>query len=186
MMVIGITHPDAASRNPRALSAGGRHQALLAARRMRDLVGDTISLGTVLSSPSARCLETAIIVAREFGETTKEDGIYDGRVDVSSHLEAGKIPRTPADLSAALSCVNGNELWHNRAALMAVHADLANMLSESCAFDAKVAFEGWFRIRPVVSVFEYTEGRAPEVRSCQTLDGGSWVSCDYRNWSGMR
>jgi Histidine phosphatase superfamily (branch 1) len=180
MMVIAITHADAVSRNPRSLSAGGRQQALLAARRMRELVGNAISLGAVLSSPSARCLETAIIVAREFGETTKEDGIYDGRLNVCSHLEAANIPRTPADLSAALSSINGNESWENRAALVAVHADLANMLSESCTFDTEVAFDGWFRVRPVLAWFLYTESRAPEVSSCETLECGCWVSCDHR------
>lgn len=175
MLVLAVTHPDPVSRNPRSLSEGGRQQALMAARRLRELTGKKTSLAAVVSSPTARCLETAIIVAREFGETTRDDGTYDGRVHVSTELEEAVGPaKGRAELEAALR----SHMTHDdgKAVLLAVHGDLANMLSGAAEFTKECASgDDWFDVRPVIAVFEYAVGQIT-LKFCETLRGGCWIS----------
>jgi hypothetical protein len=179
MLTIAVTHPDVISRNPRSLSDGGRHQALLAARRLRELLGKRVSLAAVLSSPRARCLETGILVAREFGETTVEDGAYEGRIEVVQELDEvrGAPPKAPSDLAAALASHTAADYGANRAVLLAVHGDLANMLRGSWQLTDEVASGGWFDVRPVIAGFEHASGQVQSVQFCEALRGGSWVSC---------
>ncbi len=176
MRVIAITHPDATSRSPRPLSEGGRLQALLAARRLRELEGNEKSLAAVLSSPAFRCLETAILVARELEDTAKQRGTYDGAVREVVELKAGS-----ADLDAALGILETSDIAENQAVLLSVHADLANMLSGSCAFTDGFTSESggrrWFSDKPVIAGFEHATGRPTALKYCETLRGGSWISC---------
>lgn len=178
MLILAVTHPDTISRNPRSLSEGGRQQGLLAARRLRELIGKQVFLGAIVSSPKARCLETAILVAREFGETTKADGTYDGRVHVVGELE--ETPGQVKDISALNEALGpfrqGDFESPDKAILLAVHGDLANMLNGSAIFTQEAASEGWFVRRPVIAGFDYTPGRVT-VRFCEELQRGSWVSC---------
>ena len=178
MYGIAVTHPDPTSRNPRALSEGGRYQALLAARRIRELVGKRTSLAVVISSPRARCLETAIIVARELGETTREDGTYQGRIDVVQELdETGAEPNVQDNLDAVLATHTSKDLGKDKAVLLAVHGDLANMLSSACTFKEQMASGGWFDVRPVIAGFEYTSQGVRTVKFCEAFQCSSWISC---------
>lgn len=182
MLVLAVTHPDPISRNPRSLSEGGRQQALLAARRLRELIGKRISLAAVASSPAARCLETAILVAHELGETTKEDGTYEGRIHVVEALEqiSGAPPKTEGNLEAVLSSLASTKMTENQAILLSVHGDLANMLSGSAEFIEDFASGGWFSVRPVVAGLDYAE-TGISLRFCEALRAGGWVSCIARS-----
>ena len=176
MLVIAVTHPDASNRSPRPLTDGGRLQALLAARRVRELAGSGTGLTAVLSSPAYRCLETAIIVTRELGATATGKGAHDGNVREVAELKAGS-----ADLDAALGTLESADIGGNRAVLLSAHADLANMLAGSCAFGDGFTTESngrrWFADRPVVAAFDHAAGRVTAVRFCETLRGGAWISC---------
>lgn len=171
MLVMAITHPDSAARSPRALSEGGRHQALEAARRLRELAGKKVVLGTVLTSPKARCLETAIILARELGETTKDDGHYDSIV-VLDKLKEQSEPIKP---DTFLEVVKRNALAET-AVLVAMHGDLASALEPHVQFREDLVSGGWFTIRPVIACFEL-ELDAIRVVACETYSAGNWVSC---------
>jgi hypothetical protein len=178
MIVIAVTHADATSRNPRSLSEGGRQQALLAARRIRELIGKRVSLAAVVSSPMARCLETAIVVARELGESTSEDGSFQGRIHVADRLgqtDAG--PRGPDDLFAVLSAYATGDYGENRAVLLSTHGDLANMLSGACELVEGTASNGWFASRPVIVGFDYASGHVSRVSFCEVFRAGSWATC---------
>jgi Histidine phosphatase superfamily (branch 1) len=180
-MVVAVTHPDVTSRNPRSLSEGGRQQALLAARRIRELLGKRTSLAAVVSSPRARCLETAIVVARELGETTREDGTYQGHIHVVEELDESETgPRVRADLDAVLSPFAKEDSGQNKAVLISTHGDLANMLGGTCEFIDGMVSEGWFEARPVIAGFEYVSGQVARVSFCEVFRGGSWVSCVQR------
>ncbi len=178
MLILAVTHPDPISRNPRSLSEGGRQQAFQAARRLRELVGKRVSLTAVISSPKARCLETAILIAREFGETTRDDGTYDGHIHV--------VPELDETHGAANSVRNLNETIRpflhdsveaaDKGILLAVHGDLANMLISSTTFSEEAASGGWFKNRPVIAIFDYAPGKIM-VRHCETIKAGSWTSC---------
>lgn len=182
MLVIAVTHPDSTSRNPRSLSEGGRLQALLAARRVREKVGKRISLVAVMSSPAFRCLETAIVVARELGETTRADGTYDGRIEVSDSLaEIGAKPRTVEDLGAALGSLKVDKLPESTAVLVACHGDLANMLGGALRFASETASGGWFEVRPVISSFDFITDRVANLHFCEALVGGCWSPCKQQN-----
>ena len=193
MLILAVTHPDSISRNPRSLSEGGRQQAVYAARRFRELLGKRILLATVVSSPAARCLETAIIVAREFGETTREDGLYGGRIQVLGDLaEKSGGPNGPDILRSILETVaadldrlGGNRPLPDEAAvLLASHGDLANMLCASTLsgsaqpvrFVNELTAGGWFEVRPVLSAFDYQQGKVI-MKFCEALRGGVWLSC---------
>jgi len=178
MLVLAVTHPDAISRNPRSLSEGGRQQALCAARRLRELIGKRISLAAVASSPAARCLETAILVARELGETTGEDGTYEGRIHVVEELQEirGVPAKSRVDLEAALGSLAAMKMAEDQAVLLSVHGDLANMLSGSATFTGESASGGWFDVRPVVAGFDYSP-TGMRLRFCEALRAGGWVSC---------
>ncbi len=181
MLVLAVTHPDPISRNPRALSEGGRQQALFAARRLRELIGKRISLAAVASSPAARCLETAISVARELGETTKDDGTYEGRIHVVEALEqiSGAPPKTRGDLKAVLNSLATTKMTEDQAVLLSVHGDLANMLSGLEEFAEEAASGGWFSVRPVVAGLDYA-AVGISLRFCEALRAGGWVSCIAR------
>jgi broad specificity phosphatase PhoE len=184
MLVLAVTHPDAVNRQPRSLSQGGRQQALSAARRLRELLGKSIRLGLVAASPSARCLETAIVVAREFGETTKNDGLYGGRIEVFEELaerrgEVGNAETLHSVLSSLrnkLALIMKTEsVKEELAVLLAVHGDLANMLKGSAQFSKDfLSNDGqWFESRPIVTVFT----ASLTVKVCEAFSVGEWVSC---------
>lgn len=176
MLVIAVTHPDATNRSPRPLSDGGRLQALLAARRVRELEGGGTCLGAALSSPAYRCLETAILVARELDATASAKGPFAGDIREVAELKAGR-----ADLDAALGALETETIGGDQAVLLSVHADLANMLGHARALADGFASESngrlWFADRPVIAGFTYAAGAVTAVRYCETLRGGCWVSC---------
>lgn len=190
MLVLAVTHPDAINRQPRSLSEGGRQQALFVARRFRELLGKSIRLGLVAASPSARCLETAIIVAREFGEATKDDGLYGGRIEVFEELaegrgEVGKEETLHSVLNSLRNKLNlipkTESVKEEPAVLLAVHGDLANMLKGSAQFAKNfISIDGhdrqWFESRPVITVLASGAGSLT-VKTCEVLRGGEWVSC---------
>ena len=178
MIILAVTHPDTISRNPRSLSEGGRQQALQAARRLRELVGKQLCLTAVVSSPKARCLETAIVVAREFGETTRDDGTYNGHIHVTAELdERSGAPNNIQNINKAISpFLHDHSKSEDKTVLLSVHGDLANMLIDSTTFVEEAASQGSFTVRPVIAVFDYSPDKIV-VRHCEVLKAGSWISC---------
>lgn len=181
MLVLAVTHPDSAARSPRSLSEGGRQQALWAAKRLREFVDKKVVLVAALSSPKTRCLETAILVAREFGETTKSETTSFDRINVRPELEEAKNPITPEALKQILDGVTkdieiAQHITSDSAVLISMHGDLANALSESVTPAPRFASDGWFNVRPVIAVCDFVESRL-SVRSCEVLQAGSWTAC---------
>jgi broad specificity phosphatase PhoE len=181
MLVLAVTHSDSAARSPRSLSEGGRQQALWAARRLREFVGKKAVLVAALSSPKTRCLETAILVAREFGETTKSETTSFDRIDVRRELEEAKDPMTPEALKQLLDGVTqdieiAQHITSDAAVLISMHGDLANALRESVTLAPHLAPDGWFDVRPVIAVCDFVESRL-SVKSCRVLQAGSWTDC---------
>jgi hypothetical protein len=189
MRILAVTHPDSAARSPRSLSDGGRLQALSAARRLRELAGKKTVLKAILSSPKARCLETAILVAREFGETTKEEECFD-RVEVRAELEEGQSPIQPDALKGLFGEIRNGLLAQSRqgaqwspdwAILVSMHGDLVGVIGSSATLateiapGSSIASGGWFDVRPVIAVCDYDDQFS--VKNCEALFAGSWASC---------
>jgi hypothetical protein len=181
MRILAVTHSDSAARSPRSLSNSGRLQALWAARRLRELTGKKTVLEAIISSPKARCLEMAILVAREFGETTKAEVAFD-RVEVRAELEEGQSPILPNTLKRLLDEIR--QRVHgapDSAILVSMHGDLAGVIDASAALateiapGSKIASGGWFDVRPVIAVCDY-DGRL-SVKNCEVLFAGSWATC---------
>jgi len=185
VLILAVTHPDAISRDPRSLSQGGRQQALFAARRMREnqLDNPGIYLCAVVSAPSARCLETAIIVAREFGETTYWNGECDGVIEVRNELASGPVDQE--QINAVLNSLQipkqedkPRERGVKRAVLLSVHADLARMLEKSTEFDSQWVSDGWFaRGAPIIAAFDFEDRQLGAVKFCEAFQQASWISC---------
>jgi len=182
MRILFVTHPDAAARSPRPLSNGGRLQAMAAARRLRELAGKKVFLAAVLSSPAARCLETAVLVAREFGETTLQDVGFD-RVKVCDGLGEGQNSISITELNKLLGEVV-DKLTAQRgdgaadsAVLVSVHGDLASVLNSVAASECKLASDGrFFDFRPVVAGCGYDQGQL-SVQRCDAFVDGAWATC---------
>ncbi len=159
MLVILITHADAQQVEParfRALSDQGRAQVDEVSIRFRtilanlkpDLTPGQFAIGEILSSPLARCVETALRFATAINDLTATSEI---RVrDRLREQSAGQL--TAGDLVSVL------EDTRSQAALICTHGDLAGALPLKTNLSPASSEKGWFKVRPVLVLVEYQRG----------------------------
>jgi len=176
MIITGITHADARDKKHpfRGLTGQGREEAISAAGRFRELMGvietgrgvKIPTVGRIVSSPKARCLETAILFAKaisDFGLMATSE------VQVDAGLKAGSI--SGDELSQLAKRIKTPNL------LVSAHADLARALPAQVELTAGSVKEGWFTDRPVLFTIDYEAGEPWEqarILSCEGYFDGSW------------
>ena len=147
MFITGITHADARGKKHafRGLTKQGWKEAVSAAGRFKELAGEEFPrVGVVVSSPKARCLETAVLFAKalsDFGLMATSEA------QVDAGLKAGSIM---GDEIAGLA--NNIATPH---LLVSGHADLAKALPSRIELVPTAVKDGWFTTRPVLFTIDY-------------------------------
>lgn len=171
MLITGITHADArGKKHPfRGLTEQGWREAASAAARFRKLVEEDIPpIGVIVSSPKARCLETAVLFAKALSDLGL---MATSEVQVDAGLRAGSIM---GDEIAGLA---------NRFAtphlLVSGHADLARALPAATELLPTAVKDGWFTTRPVLFTIDFEPGQLWEkarVLYCVGYVDEEWLS----------
>ncbi len=169
MLVSCITHAGARGKKHafRGLTEKGWQEANSAAERFKELMEEEVPhIGVVVSSPKARCLETAVLFAKvlsDFGLITTSE------VQVDAGLKAGFITGDELFLLA-----NRIETRH---LLVSAHADLAKALPAGTELLSTAVRDGWFTTRPVLFTIDY-EAREPwdtaRVLYCEGFVNEEW------------
>jgi phosphohistidine phosphatase SixA len=179
MFAIFLTHAEARDvKTPRfrSLSEKGRTQIAEMASRFLELVGQLIpgiasgelAVGEILTSPSARCVESALLFA---------DGIRDlmsaSEIRVRDRLGIqGESPLSARDIVSVLDDTVSPVV------LVCTHGDLAGALPIGATVKPVFNKGGWFKdIRPVLAVVEYERGskwKEAKVLLCTSVVGGNW------------
>lgn len=159
MFVTCITHADARGKSQafRGLTEQGWREVESAAERFRELMEE---LGTnqdeamprvkaVVSSPKARCLETAVLLAKAISDFKLIDT---SEVQVEANLKAGSI--TGQELAELANSLRTPHL------LVSAHADLAKALPAPDILASEATRDGWFTTRPVLFTIDYEVGEA--------------------------
>lgn len=151
MFVTCITHADARDKKHifRGLTENGWREVESAARRFRVLHEEVVpSIGTIVSSPKARCLETAVLFAKALSDF---ELLNASEIQVDDRLKAGSIAGD--ELPELVGSVKTEHL------LVSGHADLAKALPAGFNLAPGSAKDGWFSTRPVLFTIEYEVGR---------------------------
>ena len=183
MIISCITHANARSKKNHVflgLTEQGWGEVESAANRFNALViahgaarsQEIPRVDTIVSSPKARCLETAVLFAKAISDlglvTTSE-------VQVDAALKAGSI--------------NGDEIadlansFRTRHLLVAAHADLAKTLPARSELVAEATRDGWFTTRPVLFTVDYEAGKPwdqARILYCEGYVDGEWQSLKAR------
>lgn len=169
MLLTCITHAGARDKKHafRGLTEQGRREALSAAERFRELAGEEMPrIEVVVSSPKARCLETAIV----FVKAISDFGLVEtSEVQVDASLKAGSI--TGDELYNLANSIEARHL------LVSAHADLAKALPAGAALASGVVKDGWFTTRPILFTIDYEVGQPwhkARVLYCEGYSDGGW------------
>lgn len=170
MFITCITHAAARDKQHafRGLTEAGWQEVNSAAQRFRTLtnVDELPRIGAIVSSPKARCLETAVLLAKALSDF----GLLDAsEVQVDAGLKAGSI--AGGELPAQANSTAAQHL------LVSGHADLAKALPARFQLDAGAAKDGWFSTRPVLFSVDYEPGQPWEnarVLYCEGLIDKRW------------
>jgi phosphohistidine phosphatase SixA len=178
MFAIFLTHAEARSvKSPlfRSLTEPGRVQIAQMASHFLDVVGQLIpsiasgelAVGEILTSPSARCVESALLFADGIRDltSTSEIRIRDRlREQREGQLSAGDVVSVLQDTVSPV-------------VLMCTHGDLAGALPASATIQSEFNNKGWFKdVRPVLAVVEYERGakwNEAKVLLCTSVVGGN-------------
>ena len=145
MKVLLITHAKTSNRPPRRLSITGRYEVEQVIDMVKGRLGERYRIQKAVSSPAARCLDTALTCLEEIGaeDVNKVDTDYRlARLDKADKLEA--VIRDNAQEGLAIFC----------------HADLGGVLPHKENI-LKIK-EGWFEPKPVMVVLEWGPSRSWE------------------------
>ena len=180
MLVIFVTHADSRrTKEPtmfRCLTDQGREEVKRAANRFQDLAKRALAdqfnqkliIEKIVSSPKARCVETALLFADELRSFTKTSDI-----SISNNLDEKRDGiLTSKDVIAVLDAEEA------QAVLVACHGDLANALPQTGIRSQEIQ-GGWFKQRPVVAMVDYDRKEAWErarVLFCDGYDVAVWRS----------
>jgi phosphohistidine phosphatase SixA len=178
VLVIFITHAEAQwvdKPHFRALTDRGRAQVDETAARFRriipalapDLVSKKVHVGEIISSPTARCVESAL----RFSDAIKD---LTGTSDIRVHDNLGE--QRSEDLSGKDLVSILNETV-SQATLICTHADLAGALPASATLKPEYFHDKWFDVRPVLVLVEYerqSEWDSADVLSCEYPELTSW------------
>mgnify|MGYP000172442424 CR=1 FL=1 len=168
MLITCITHADARDKKThpfRGLTEQGWREVERAAERFRALIdNETPKIEVVVSSPKARCVETAVLFAKAVSNLTTTS-----EIQLDAGLKAGSI--------------GGNELFdlansiQGRHILVSAHADLARALPVQAKMIPEAAKDGWFTTRPVLILVKYDAGqswKSAQVLACEGLLDEEW------------
>ncbi len=162
MRIVLVTHAQAEEHAPRGLSDEGIASAQKAARRIREIMGETWRVQKAVSSPAVRCVQTALVIVSALsGEKLR-------RLDTDPRLMAAKDPMEPQQLAGALADYPCEGL------LVLLHADLANALPDRGRLLG--ARGGWFSERPIICSMEWEEQRPWEENRIVVLEGPDGAS----------
>jgi phosphohistidine phosphatase SixA len=187
MLVILISHADRRKSVSRSVFGGlsdqGRAEVESAANRFwalrnrhaRELDGNKLAIEKVVSSPMARCVETAVLFAKELSEFTNsppaEGSPHVSEIHLRQELKEGPERLTREDLAAVID--------HERvgAMLVCTHGDLAGALPRTAELGANTQDGGWFKLRPVIALAKVEPGASfhdAQVLCCEGYRAGSW------------
>jgi phosphohistidine phosphatase SixA len=168
MLITCITHADARDKKAhpfRGLTEQGWREVERSAERFRELIdNETPKIEVVVSSPKARCVETALLFAKAVSDlaTTSE-------IQLDAGLKAGSI--SGHELFDMANSTQGRHL------LVSAHADLVRALPAHAAMVSKAAKDGWFTARPVLILMKYDAGEpwsSAQVLACEGLLHEEW------------
>lgn len=170
MLITCITHADARDKNKypfRGLTEQGWQEVDSAAGQYRRLVDEeTPVIETVVSSPKARCVETAILFAKavsEFAATSE--------IQLDANLKAGSIRD-----EELFNLAQYLDVQHM---LVSGHADLARTLPTKVELVSKATKDGWFITRPVLFQIDFETGTSwddARVLNCSGLVDREWLN----------
>lgn len=181
MIAIFLTHADARSvpwKTFRALTESGRDQIHETAKRFRDIadhiipdwISGDLTVGEVLTSPAARCIESALLFADLIRDrvSTTEIRIRDRlREKREGQLSAGYLVSILDDTTSPV-------------VLVCTHGDLAGALPTDVMIKAKYNDKGWFnKARPALAVVQYErEAKWTDAKllMCAAIVEGKWSS----------
>jgi broad specificity phosphatase PhoE len=142
MKVVLVTHAKTSGRPPRRLSLTGRYEVEQVVDMIKGKLGEGFRIQKAVSSPAARCLETALLCLEEIGteDITRIDTDRRlARLDKPDTLES--VIRDNAQEGLAVFC----------------HADLASVLPHKEKL-LRVK-EGWFEVKPVLVIMDWGPSR---------------------------
>lgn len=180
MILVFVTHGEAQPTDSRwrfrALTEHGRGEVARAAQRFLsiaeevapELTSKRIALDCILSSPLARCIETAVCFASAIRDLTDTPELC--LTNVLREKRDGQL--ASADLQSLLEDLPFD------ATLLSTHGDLAGALPVSAKIASEYIDNGWFKDRPAIVVARYDRrGRwsESEVTFCEVLNkDGQW------------
>src|SRR5215213_9696752 len=183
MLLICVTHAEARNTKAegfpesfRALTERGRGHVKQAAVRFLSILptvmpnssSENIAIGKIVSSPLARCVETAIVFADVIRARTRTSEIY-----VSDHL---KEKETKEERLAGADLESAAKEHLSDIILLATHGDLAGALPPSAKL-ASPHDQGWFKGGPAWTLIEYKKDddwKNARVLYCEILSDGGW------------
>ena len=145
MKVVLVTHAKTANRPPRRLSLTGKYEVEQVIDMIKGRMGDGYRIQKAVSSPAARCLDTALLCLEEIGSPELNRVETDRRLtrlDSPDKLEG--VIRDNAQEGLAIFC----------------HADLGGVLPHKERVE-KVK-DGWFEPKPVLVILDWGPGRTWE------------------------
>jgi hypothetical protein len=159
MFTVFLTHAEARSvQRPqfRSLTEQGRAQIYDTAAHFRDVVEQLIpsmksnhlTVGEILTSPSARCVESVLVFADATRDlmSTSEIRVRDRlREQREGQLSRGEVVSILDDTISPI-------------VLVCAHGDLAGALPTDATIKPEFNDRGWFNIRPVLAIVEYERG----------------------------
>lgn len=167
MYITCITHAAAREKKYafRGLTAEGWREVDSAAERFLSLVApDVPKIDAIISSPKARCVETAVLFAKAISSY-----VAVSEIGLNSSLKAGSIAGTEL-----VDLANSNRGQH---LLVAAHADIVKALPKQIMLIPEAASGDWFSTRPVLFHLEYepsTAWNTARIAFCDGLLDGHW------------
>jgi phosphohistidine phosphatase SixA len=172
MLLTGITHASARDKKEhpfRGLTENGWSEVRGAAARFKELTGGEHPLvETIISSPKARCIETAVLFAKAISDFQL---VATSEIQVDASLKAGSIQG--GELVELANRTGAKHL------LVSAHADLVKALPPSARLAPETAKGGWFTTRPVLFTVDYTPGEPWDragILYCEGFVDGKWRS----------
>jgi len=173
MLVVFVTHPEAkdVSRgHVRALSKKGKESAHEVGTRLLSMLPLLFKehgieeVNSIASSPSTRCVETAVLVADILSDIANVDEIV--------VTEEFKVPLSREAVSGALRKLGSGT------AIVALHADLPSVLKKG-AIQPSALKDHWLLNRPVIAITNYDPNCSIEEGTlicCEKYNGTDWES----------
>jgi phosphohistidine phosphatase SixA len=174
MLITCLTHADARDKKTypfRGLTEKGWQETERAAERFRELItAETPKIEVVVSSPKARCVETALLFAKAVS-----DLMATSQFQLEARLEAGSIAG-----QELFDLANSLDVQH---LLVSAHADLVGALPANVVMISEAVKNGWFTTRPVLILVDYDRGEAwdtAQVLTCEGLWDDKWQNLRQR------